>query len=98
MASAPAWLTAAAHSARPPVLVSTRTSRAPSVARRVAVARPMPPAAPVIRTTLPSNRDAIARFLLEAGLVAGGQLDERRLERVGLGVRRVAPDQDVRGR
>src|SRR5262249_49510174 len=43
---------------------STRTTRAPSQAKRTAVARPMPPAAPVMTTTFPSKRSLIETDLL----------------------------------
>ena len=54
----PAFSTAARVSRSPSRARSTSPRRAPSIANRTAVARPMPPAAPVISTTLPSNRRA----------------------------------------
>src|SRR5262249_40877025 len=52
----PAFSTAIRLSASPAVEMSTRTTLAPSDANRRAAARPMPPAAPVMTTTLFWNR------------------------------------------
>src|SRR5687768_14314090 len=57
MATAPTRSTAARVSARPSFTRSTSTRLAPSAAGRAAVARPMPPPAPVTTPALPVNRD-----------------------------------------
>src|SRR4051812_48986412 len=55
-ASAPAFLAASAVSDRVSSVRSRRATRAPSVAKAIAVARPMPLAAPVMKATLPQKR------------------------------------------
>src|SRR4030095_11692344 len=60
--STAATLSASAAAAR-----STRTTRAPSEAKRTAAARPMPPAPPVMSTTLPLNRGVMAGEHLALG-------------------------------
>ena len=58
--SAPSSASAPSISSRPVPGRSTRTSEAPSRPKRVAVAPPMPPAAPVTSATLPSNLRSMA--------------------------------------
>ena len=55
-ASPPSATMAAATASAPPRSMSTTTTRAPSVAKRRAVAAPMPPPAPVTSATSPSRK------------------------------------------
>src|SRR4051795_3716172 len=80
--SAPAAFTCSAASCSAASPRSVTTTRAPSAAKAIAVARPMPLAAPVMNAVLPSKRFELAIVVISL-VIVGDELAEVAAEKFG---------------